>query len=138
MCCASVSVSPFLTPINTRRPAPISYDVVVDEHACRRDSLTTALNAGSESGRGFVLETGGHTVTQFPAWVEARVEQVSRHHVPECLEHRLLDAGMLDFEIHDEPLDALGADQVAACRAAAADDRQADLLAYSRASSSPT
>ena len=43
----------------------------------------------------------------------------------ERLEHRGLDVGMLALELHDQALDALALQaQVAAGRAAAADDRQ--------------
>ena len=66
--------------------------------------------------------------------VEPCVEQMARRHVGERLEHRLLHAGMLGFELHEQPLGALALQaQIAAGRAAAADDRQLALLAYRRA-----
>ena len=68
-------------------------------------------------------------IAQFPARVETGVEQVARHDVGQRLEHGVLDAGVLDLEVGDQPLDALPLEaEVAAGRAAAADDRQLPLL----------
>ena len=61
--------------------------------------------------------------------VEPRVEQMPRRDVAERLQHRLLDAGMLDLELHQQPLGALPLQaEIAARRTAAADDRQLALL----------
>ena len=57
--------------------------------------------------------------------MESPVEQVAGVDVAEGAQHRVLDLGMLDLELGDEALDALALQaQVAASRAAAADDRQ--------------
>jgi hypothetical protein len=53
----------------------------------------------------FVFEPHGHAVAQLAAWIESLIQQVPRHDVAECLEHRLLDAGVLAFEVQDETLD---------------------------------
>src|SRR5688572_3563815 len=76
------------------------------------------------------FEAECRAVAEFATRIEARVEQMPRHHVAERLEHRLLDARVLDLEIHDQSLDALALQaEIAACRTAAADDRQLDFLA---------
>ena len=63
-----------------------------------------------------------------------------RHDVAERLQHRLLDAGMLALQVEDQPLDPLPLKaEIAAGRAAAADDRQARTASCTaRASSSST
>ena len=68
------------------------------------------------------------------AGIQAAVEQMARHDVAERFQHRLLDAGMLALEIHDQPLDALALQaEIAAGRTAAADDRQLAFLRVRRA-----
>ena len=93
-----------------------------------------------EGWSAFVLEPERDAVAQLAARIQARVEEVPRHDVAERLQHRLLDARVFLLEIEDQPLDALPLQaEVAARRAAAADDRQLALLrVYSRASASST
>src|SRR5688572_15802405 len=68
---------------------------------------TSVLDLDQAGGGPFIFETKGHGVSQLAAGIEPEIEQVPRHHVAERLEHRLLDAGMLAFEVEDQPLDAL-------------------------------
>src|SRR4029453_10440290 len=78
---------------------------------------------------GLVREPQRRTVAQLAARIETRVEQMARHEVAERLEHRLLHAGMLLFQIENQALHALALQaEVAARRTAAADDRQLALL----------
>src|SRR3989441_1140221 len=67
--------------------------------------------------------------TQLPGRIQARVEQMPRRDVANRLEHRLLDARMLALQLHQHPFGALALQsQIAARRAAAADDRQLALF----------
>src|SRR6185369_1941501 len=54
-----------------------------------------------------LFEAQGDAVAQLAAGIEPGVEQMPRHDVRQRLEHRLLHAGVLDLEIHDQPLDTL-------------------------------
>src|SRR5688572_9888084 len=84
----------------------------------------------NQVGRRFFFEPERSAVPKLAARVEPRVEEVARHDVAERLEHRLLDARMLAFEVENEPLHALPLQaQIAAGRTAAADDGQPDFLA---------
>src|SRR5215471_21360070 len=54
---------------------------------------------------------------------------MTRLDVPEGLEHRILDAGVLPLELHQHPLRPLTLQpEIAACGTAAADDRQLALF----------
>ena len=69
-------------------------------------------------------------VSELATRIESLIEQMPGHHIAKRLQHRLLDTRMLDFQIHDEPLDPLTLEaEVAAGGAATADDWQADFLA---------
>src|SRR5687767_11544777 len=68
-------------------------------------------------------------VPEFGQRIEAAIEQMTRPDIRQRLDHRVLDLGMLDLQLRDQPLDSLALQaEVAAGRAAAADDRQRSLL----------
>src|SRR5687768_15490073 len=119
-------------PSSTTSPRPIS-PAVRSPMQTRADVTrwTTARTSVTDLNqrRRLVLEPCRHAVAQLATRVETQVEQVAGLHVAERLEHRLLDPGMFDLEIHDQAFDPLALQaQVATRRAAAADDRQAHFL----------
>jgi hypothetical protein len=88
--------------------------------------VTDARETRCRTARTIVGGSGGHRI---PQRLQARVEQVARDDVAERGDHRRLDVGVFDLELGDESLDALALQaEVAAGRAAAADDGQARLL----------
>ena len=80
-------------------------------------------------GRAVSAVVDGHCRPKLRRRIQAGVEQMPRRDVAQRLEHRLLDARMLDLEIHQQPLDPLALKaEIAAGRTAAADDRQLRFL----------
>src|SRR5262245_21927267 len=62
-------------------------------------------------------------------WIQPRVQQVARRDVGQGLQHGLLDAWVLDLELHDESFRTLALQgQITARWTAAADNRQLALL----------
>jgi hypothetical protein len=76
-----------------------------------------------ELRRGLV-QANRDAVPQLAAWIEAPIEKVPRHDVAQCFQHRMLDTGMLAFQVENKPLYTLPLKaQIPACRAAATDYR---------------
>src|SRR5687767_1228628 len=120
-------------PRSTRRPRAIS-PVTRSPTRTRADvtrwtTARTSVADLNEVRGALVFELEGDAVAQLAARIQAGVEEVSRHDIAESLEHGLLHTGMFALEVENQPLDALALQaQIAARRAAAADDWQLALL----------
>src|SRR5690349_16199423 len=121
-------------PRNTRRPRAMTP---VTRSPTSTRALVTRCTTARTSGRadlnqvlmGLFFKPHRHAVAQLAARVQAGVEQVARHDIAQRLQHRLLDARVLDLEIHDQPLDALPLQaEVAAGGTTAPDDLEVPLL----------
>src|SRR5690349_15549796 len=98
-------------PSSTSRPAPISPVTRSPTRTQARDTRwttarTSVLDLNQRLAAALVFEAQRHAVAELAARIEPLVEQVPRHHVAERLQHRLLHAGMLHLEVHDQPLDS--------------------------------
>src|SRR3954468_18270495 len=91
---------------------------------------TSMLDLDQRLAGALVLEAQRDAVAQLATGIQPLVEQVPWHDIAQCFQHRLLHAGMLDFEVHDQALDALPLQaEIATRRTAATDDGQPHLLA---------